>query len=337
MRLFCLYSGISYQADTFSNLSTSSIHPIFTLTPKQLRRIAQEHRKQRLTKQESRLLALALWHSTGLVTFKEPCVATPQALQVQESNVSKAIPLLLDFHTFLESRNSYQRGLAHFPHVIIDSNNSYDLSLIHESCRLWQDCIMEYHSSYHAARDSMIEAEKQNFLSHISAFSTRKPARYIKAIANYIIDSLPASSFSTRAARDHARYIISYAGIVHTIETRPVEPITKQEIESLIDLIIEHFDLDNPHIWKGYKVLEQFLASGHYSSYGISMLAGNTEDDTEKEKRRAAIIASLGERPQSFLAGIAYDAQVIKLLAEGPSMSTSDSAIATANTETNSK
>ena len=132
-----------------------------------------------------------------------------------------------------------------------------------------------------------------------------------------MIDSLPTNAFSDRQAREHARYIVTYAGIVHTIDTRPTEPITKHEIEQLIDLIIDHFDLDNIHIWKAYKVLEQFLSSGHYSRYDVSMLSAQTEQEQEQEQeRRAAIIASLGPRPNDFIAAIQYDAQIIKLLAE---------------------
>ena len=326
MKLLCPISGISYHADTFNALSISSIHPIFSLAPEQLSRLAEQHRRHKLTKQESRLLCLALWHSTQLVTFNEPVQSSQQALQAQEASINKAIPLLLEFHTFLESRNKYQRGLAHFPRIIASNANTYDLSIIPESCTLWNEAIQEYYSSYHAARNSLIEAEKQNFLSHLSAFSTRKPKRYIAAIANYIIDSLPAAVFPTRQEREHARYIITYAGIVHTIDTRPSEPITKQEIESLIELIIANFDLDNIHIWKGFKVLEQFLASGHYSAYGVSMLssAESEQAEAEKQARKTAIMAELGPRPDGFLAGIQYDAKMIQLLSnldEGPSMS----------------
>lgn len=317
MKLFCPISGISYHADTFNNMAINAIHPILSLPIKQLMKLAEQHRRGKLSKQESRLLAIALWHNTSLVHFVEPIPCNAHALQAQESNIAKSIPLLLSFHDFLESRNSYQLSLAHFPRISVSGENSYNLAIIPESCAIWNNAITEYYSSYLAARNSLIEAEKQNFLSHLSAFSTRKPKRYIAAIANYVIDSLPASAFPDRQAREHARYIISYAGIVHTINTSPTEPITKHEIEQLIDLIIEHFDLDNIHVWKAFKVLEQFLNSGHYSRYDVSMLSAQTEQEQEQEQeRRAAIIKSLGPRPTDFIAAIQYDAQVIKLLAE---------------------
>jgi len=318
MILQCSISGISYQAgNLFSSIRASHNHPIFSLSSKQLIKIATNSWiRGNLSKAESRLLALALFNATGLVTFQEPIPASPQALQAQESSIASAIPGLLEFHDFIAS--SRPGALSEFPRIICTEENSFDLSILGNSLDVWNQAISEYYAGYAAQRANMIEAQKRNFLEHLAAFSSRKPTRYIKALSHYVIESLPASSFSSRQDREHARYIIQYSGLVHTLTTAPIEPITRQQIESLMDSIIEHLSLDNLHVWKAYKAIEQLLNSGCYSAYDsiIRIEPESSESLAAKELKRQQIIATLGPRPTEFIAGIQYDAQVIKLLAQ---------------------
>lgn len=323
MKLICNISGLDSSLPEFPACHLSWQHPIFSLSGPQLLRItSQQWQRRKLSKSESRLLALALFNSTKLVFFDSAISASYQHLGQQESAINQAIPLLAEIIEFSLSCPSWPHSqLAEFPTIRIDASNNTDLKILVTACELWQACIADYHKGYYSAKQEKKHAEKMNFLAHLSAFSSRKPTRYIKALSHYVIDSIPYNAFNDRQEREHFRYIIEYSGLVHTLETRPIEPISKQEIESLLELITEHLSMDNLHIWKAFQALDKFLSSGCYSSYGVSMISDslNAEQEQEQELKRAVIIAQLGARPQGFIAAMQYDAMVLKMLESGAS------------------
>lgn len=318
MKLFCTISGLESSLAEFTACQLSWQHPIFSLAPNQLLRIAsQQWQRRKLSKSESRLLALALFNSTKLVTWSESASADYFHLSLQESAIAQAIPLLVEIVEFSLSCPAWPNSqLAEFPLVRIDSTNNIDLKILVTACELWQSCIADYHVGYFAAKQERKQAEKMNFLAHLSAFASRKPSRYIRALSHYVIDSIPYNAFKDRQEREHYRYIIEYSGLVHTLETRPIEPITKQEIESLLDIITEYLSTDNLHVWKAFQALDKFLSSGCYSSYGVSMISESMtiEQEQEQESRKAAIMQELGARPSNFIAAMQYDAMVLKML-----------------------
>lgn len=319
MKLSCTISGLeTVQLTEFTACQLSWQHPIFSLSSSQLLRItSSQWQRRKLSKHEARLLALALFNATRLVTFETPISASPYHLQAQEAPINQAIPLLVEIIEFSLSCPTWPTSqLAEFPLIRIDSDNNADLRILVTACELWQGCIADYHKGYFAAKQERKHAEKLNFLAHLSAFSSRKPTRYIRALSHYVIDSIPANAFQDRLEREHMRYIIEYSGLVHTLETRPTQPITKSQIEQLLELIIEHLSTDNLHVWKAFTAIDRFLSSGCYSSYGVSMISDtlSIEQELAQLSRKAAIMQELGERPQGFIAAMQYDAMVIKLL-----------------------
>ena len=319
MRLYCTISGTISELPQFEHptIKQEWQHPIFDLSPDQLLRIYKAAwQRSKLSKQESRLLALALFNSSQLVTWAAAASHMPTNLISQESNIAQAMPLLAEVIKFSLSCPSWpQSQLAHFPAIIIDSSNNQDLSVMVTACELWLAAIADYHAGYYRQYQEKRDAEKANFLSHLSAFSSRKPSRYIKALSKYVIDAIPASQWQDRQEREHMRYIIEYSGLVHTLESKPIAPITSQQCNQLLDTITDCLSLDNLHIWKAYQAVKLMLESGGHNAYGAMMLDSQAEQDREAELRQAAI-AQLGIRPQGFIAAMAYDAEVLRIMAE---------------------
>jgi hypothetical protein len=318
MRLFCTISGLESDLPQFTHpaIKQEWKHPIFSLSSAELLRIYKAAwQRQRLSKSESRLLALALFNSSQLVTWVAAVSHTPSSLINQEPQIAQALPLLAEVITFSLSCPSWpQSQLAHFPSIIIDSSNNQDLSIIVTACELWLAAIADYHAGYYRQYQEKRDAEKANFLSHLSAFSSRKPSRYIKALSRYVIDAIPSSQWQDRQEREHMRYIIEYSGLVHTLESKPIAPITSAQCNQLLDIITDCLSLDNLHVWKAYQAVKLMLESGGHNAYGAMMLENQAEQDREQELRQQAII-QLGERPQGFIAAMAYDAEVLRLMA----------------------
>jgi hypothetical protein len=319
MRLFCTISGIECQLPQFSHpaISASWQHPIFSLSPDQLLRIYKAAwTRNKLSKQESRLLALALINSSQLVTWVAAASHMPTNLISQESNIAQSLPLLAEVIEFSLSCPSWpQSQLAHFPTIIVDSSNNQDLSIMVTACELWLAAIADYHAGYYRQYQEKRDAEKANFLNHLSAFSSRKPSRYIKALSRYVIDAIPSSQWQDRQEREHMRYIIEYSGLVHTLESKPVSPITSQQCNQLLDVITDCLSLDNLHVWKAYQAVKLMLESGGHNAYGAMMLDTQKEIDRESELRNQAM-TQLGARPQGFIAAMAYDAEVLRTMVE---------------------
>ena len=318
MRLFCTISGTISELPQFTHptIKQEWHHPIFSLSSSELLRIYKvAWQRQRLSKSESRLLALALFNSSQLVSWSAAASHMPSSLISQEPQITQAMPLLAEIITFSLSCPSWpQSQLAHFPTIIIDSSNNQDMSILVTACELWLAAIADYHAGYYRQYQEKRDAEKANFLSHLSAFSSRKPSRYIKALSRYVIDAIPVSQWQDRQEREHMRYIIEYSGLVHTLESKPIAPITSQQCNQLLDTITDCLSLDNLHVWKAYQAVKLMLESGGHNAYGAMMLDSQAEQDREQELRKAAI-AQLGERPQGFIAAMAYDAEVLRLMA----------------------
>lgn len=325
MRLYCTISGLESSLPQFAHpqITLDWQHPIFSLAPSQLLRIYKASwQRGKLSKLESRLLALALFNSSQLVTWVAAASPLVHHLQAQESNIAQAMPLLAEVITFSLSCPSWpQSQLAHFPTIIIDSSNNTDLAIMVTACELWLAAIADYHAGYYRQYQEKRDAEKANFLSHLSAFSSRKPSRYIKALSRYVIDAIPASAWQDRQEREHMRYIIEYSGLVHTLESKPIAPITSQQCNQLLDTITDCLSLDNLHIWKAYQAVKLMLESGGHNAYGAAMLENQAEQDKEQELRQQAI-SQLGERPSGFIAAMAYDAEVLRLMASMAAQST---------------
>lgn len=76
MQILCRYSGLELSRyNHFKGLEIADVHPIFSIKPRILWRLADNFYKEPTTMDERRLLFLAVAHSTGLMRFTMP--ATP--------------------------------------------------------------------------------------------------------------------------------------------------------------------------------------------------------------------------------------------------------------------
>jgi len=257
-----------------------------------------------------------MFNATKLVSWEAPATASPTALQSQEPAVTQALPALATILEFSLSCPTWPGSqLAHFPSITIGYDNSYDMAIMVTACELWEAAIADYHQGYYRQYQQQRDAEKANFLSHLSAFNSRKPSRYIKALSRYVIEAIPASQWQDRQEREHMRYIIEYSGLVHTLESKPAQPITSQQCNQLLDTITECLSLDNLHVWKAFQAVQAMLSSGGHNAYGAAMLDATREQEQEQALRQQAI-SQLGARPSGFIAAMAYDAEVLKLMVE---------------------
>lgn len=320
MKLTCKISGLSWQPPGAERLNRQlvTIHPIVALSPSELLTLASPTNWNKLSKQDKRLLALALFNCTRLVQWDSPASTIPNHLGQQESTIAKVIPSLIEIIDFMTCR--YPNGLAsqsdYFPRIIVTENNNRDMSIMLTACELWQAVIEDYHQQYALDYLSRKESQKRNFLSHLKAFNSRKPSRYIERLSHYVIECLPADIFEDREAREYYRYIIEFSGINRTIESNPTVEIMRSDVEWLIDQILAECDIDNQYIWQAQASLRHMLDTGGYNTYGGSVLGHSEAHKAQEQDYRAQAIAELGIRPTEFLAAIRYDAAVIKRIEE---------------------
>ena len=77
MQILCRYSGLQLaRYKHFRGLEIADVHPIFSLKPRILWRLADSFYVERTTSEERHLLFLAVAHNTGLLRFTVPAVPT---------------------------------------------------------------------------------------------------------------------------------------------------------------------------------------------------------------------------------------------------------------------
>lgn len=317
----CRISGLSWSLPDTALLSCHqfySSHPVFNLSRHQLVSLISKnksHSFKRLSKQDFRLLFLALVNSTELVTWDCPVSTSYGNLIAQHSLFYKTLPSLVTLIEGLETIPSWPKSQAdNFPKLVISDTNN-DLLQIADIIQEWLSCLADYASHYILAKQQQKERLEQNYLAKISAFNSRKPSRYIARLAQYVISCIPDSEFTDYEEKEYYQYILEFSGKNRHVADNPIYDISRQDINNLMDLILSACDIDNTYVWQAIQSLKIMAETGGYNRFGANILEMEQASIDKEKEKRLAIIASLGPKPKDFIAAMQYEAKVISLMA----------------------
>lgn len=259
------------------------IHPLFNMGISELTWIAKRHNRKMLTDNEVRILALAIAGSTGLIHWESPCSDSyPIAI------AQRAINEWLELAIWLQDNcRSEQQLKACFPQIVIDSSMASCVWL-RDTIPLLRAARNEYFLAYAATRLAARKQENAAIRKRLKNTSKRKPERYFAALSYYITDCLSASirlgytighsSGQKSTLKQYYQSIIQYAGINTGFTSAPKYPITRTDIETLIDLIAGEFNiLEDKEIYLVFKALQNLASSNDYGQFSHII------DDTQKE------------------------------------------------------
>jgi hypothetical protein len=137
MKIYCQYSGVEYDITGFGGTKLTYIHPIFSAEPRWLLSRMGSWAAQKFTEEESKLLFLAILHSTDLVEFR--ATAHPEA-----SLVAQQMEPLAKIYSWMIGLSRRQLVLPKF--VIQHDNRS--LKNIKHWIETWYEGRKDYEDGY---------------------------------------------------------------------------------------------------------------------------------------------------------------------------------------------
>jgi len=265
MKLRCTITNMVTEINQFKHTRQcfEYVHPIFTLSKRELLSIYKSHTW--INKSDDvRLLTAALFYSTDLVRIDYPIY-----MNMDIKPLLIALPRLADFIDTLE-----YAPLNIFSRVSINRDNN-NLSNINNYIDLWEEQYNELCSTNRIDRDkSSLHELYQSAIDNIARTAYKRPDKYHKMLARYIVNCISDKSLNTKITvknanksgntdmllKDYYIYIIEYCGILAPENYLYVIDIPSQYypessyINKLLDLIrITFAEKENQHY---YRVIE---------------------------------------------------------------------------------
>lgn len=178
MKILCAFSSIEFTCEHFPGYLSSreSYHPIFNLPTKRLFSYLGKWSAGELTRTDSYLLFLSLFHSTDLVEFRVPAIRTEQTDSIIASNMEYLARTVSKINAVLNPA-------VIFPHYVI-SPDTKDLANVHHWIANWEDAYEDFCSGKRRDYDERRQAQRENALERL----IKSPHRDIRTYAAQLAD-----------------------------------------------------------------------------------------------------------------------------------------------------
>ena len=259
-KILCALSGLEFTVQhmpkSLKLTARESYHPMFDCTYKQLRTLTDSWSRDELEPEESYLLYLALFNSTGLVEFRVPAKVT----SLTNSIVAVCMPKLVHivdkiYHAGIEK----SKTILSMPSYVI-SPDTCDLSNTKYWIANWNTCYSEYLDGYQkqAERNELITIE--HALERKIKDATVDISSYAAQLANWAslagnfaaIDCIVADGFNNDKPIELSKYWKRI--IVACAQKKNIFDINKADLNELIEYLENETDVIESGIY-GYTLL----------------------------------------------------------------------------------
>lgn len=207
MKIFCIYSGITFEVQNFSNISIRAPHPLFGQSLTVLHQKLDDWALGKLTANEARILFLAFLHSTDLIEFR---TAAKPSIETVEDNMKDVAKLA----TWVAATSISPKSMYSLPHLAITAEN-HRLENIRVSLKIWEQNKADYADNYREATASqqILALEQRLYKLIHSDRSTEQNASMLAAwamkvgkvpeeLVPYWTDLFRLSGFNVYSARN---------------------------------------------------------------------------------------------------------------------------------------
>ena len=182
MKILCGISGIEFSCDHFPGTfyAREAEHPVFSIPQRKLLTYIKKWAGGELTSTDSYLLFLAVLKSTDLVTFRVPCIRTPETDMIIAQNMEALMKTAVKLNTLTNPEEV-------FNHVVIslDSRTLVDVGFWVKN---WDDQFADFKSGYINAHDSRIAIDKLTTRQNALARMIKNPHKNISNYATQVAD-----------------------------------------------------------------------------------------------------------------------------------------------------
>lgn len=181
MKVYCQYSGIEYDLTGFGGTKMTYIHPIFAAEPKWLLSRMGSWAAQKLTEEESKLLFLAILHSTELVEFRTAAFPENSTVQMNMEPLSRIYAWMLGI----------SRVQMVLPKFVISQDNKR-LQGIKHWVELWYSARKDYEDGYSSYLLGKKLAGKEEALERLIKNSQRTTEDYAGLLCTWALQASSA-------------------------------------------------------------------------------------------------------------------------------------------------
>lgn len=174
MRVYCQYSNISYDLTGFGSTQLTYIHPIFAAEPKWLLSRMGSWAAQKYTEEESKLLFLALLHTTELIEFRIAAQPENATVQLNMEQLARFVGWMIGL----------TRPQLVLPKFVINPENK-QLKNIRYWIELWYEARKVFEDGYSTQSELRKLRDKEAALERLIRTSTKTSDDYAGLLSTW--------------------------------------------------------------------------------------------------------------------------------------------------------
>lgn len=219
MKVFCQYSGVSFDITGFGSTKLTYIHPIFSADAKWLLSRMGSWAAQKFTEEECKLLFLGLLHSTELVRFEATAEPDNTTVQLNLEQLSR----------FVAWSCGITRANMILPSFVIQRDNR-KLNNVRYWIQAWQDGKKQFEDGYTTQTQLRSIRDKEAVLERLIKSSTRAVESYAGLLSTWALQATNVP----KALHEYWRELFCLKGIaLYNAKTADLEEIVEHMEEYL--------------------------------------------------------------------------------------------------------
>ena len=277
MKVTCQFSGVEYEVPNFPNMRLTSVHPIFHANIKQLLSRVGEWHAGKMTPNESRLLFLALLHSTELVEFRTTALPSPAV-------VAKNMEHLIKFIGWSSGLSFPARVL---PRFAITPETS-DMENVNHWLGAWEAARADFQAGYIPTSQLSKMRNREAALERLIKNSQKKVDDYSSMLGAWAMEAanVPAP------LREYWMELFTLKGVA-------VHGAKRVDLEELVEHMLDNLDHGSIYSSKALKHVKELLernVKGVNYALGMDDIVF-VEDSIEAHNKRLIAAKAPAELP----------------------------------------
>lgn len=303
MKVYCQYSGVSFEVSYFSNMKLTYAHPIFTASPKLLLSRVGDWAAGKLNESERRLLFLALLNTTELVEWRSVALPSDSIVQNQMEPLAKFVGWMIGL----------QNPSVIFSKIVIQPENRYL-----ENCKYWIQAWQQEKKDFDEGyRDSSLASKqmrREEALERLIKNHSLKTEDYARLLAIW-----------TWEACNVPTTLREYYTQIFTTKNIKIYEIKTVDLEDMLSYMEDALDAGSIFAFAAFKHVRLLLAKnkaglahglgieeGEFSNLSFEILRDTPfsiqEDPIAEDNMNAIAIQAPSEEPvlQKYPSKLAY-------------------------------
>jgi hypothetical protein len=254
MKVYCQYSAAEYDVTGFGGTKLTYVHPIFAAEPKWLLSRMGHWAAQKFTPEESKLLFLAILHSTELVEFRATAHPENNIVQLNMEPLARIFSWMLGIN----------RVHLVMPKFVIQTDNRRLLNIRHW-IETWYDARKQFEDGYSRYLLDRKLADKEQALERLIKNSQRTTEDYAGLLCTW---AMQASS-APKGMHEYWRELFCLKGL----KIYAAKAIDLQELLDHLEECLEHGSIFAASTLKHIRTLV------HKNKAGLNYGLGITDED----------------------------------------------------------